>query len=153
MSVEPTSDDSGAPAFVITLRADAKMECGKTYEVAVVPTNGAIDIGAIDQALLKSVVSEFVGCRLAYMQMTSAECIVRWRCHNKCPHVAEHNVYAAANAIAGVIATPTNPMEISRVGMVWVQSNKLYLAGGLLFVGVGALGAACLARLKASRNK
>ncbi|MDD3662936.1 MAG: hypothetical protein PHT84_03655 [Candidatus Pacebacteria bacterium] len=140
MEVEQVKGESGAPTFVIPLREGTQMECGKTYEVVVKPSDGVIDLGAVDYNKIKDAVTIFTGCHVVYLQTSPLECVVRWKCHDSCPHVGEHTVHAVANAIAGAVASPTSAVEISRVGCIWVQSNSLYLVAGAAVVAAGALG-------------
>ena len=146
MTVERTNDAHGAPAFIISLKEDAVMECGRIYEVVVVPVSGELDLDAIRPDSIKSTIKAFTGSSLDSMRVSSQECIIRWKASASCPHVPETRAWDVANAIKNAISTPDAPARAHVVGMVWIQSNWLYLAGGVALAGIGALGASLLHR-------
>jgi len=146
MSVERTNDAHGAPAFVISLKEDAVMECGRIYEVVVVPASGELDLDAIRPDSIKSAIKVFTGSSLDSMWVSSQECIIRWKASASCPHVPETRAWDVANAINDAVSAPDSLTRAHAVGMVWIQSNWLYLAGGVALAGIGALGASLLHR-------
>ena len=146
MSVERTNDAHGAPAFVISLKEDAVVECGRIYEVVVVPASGELDLDAIRPDSIKSAIKAFAGSSLDSMWVSPHECIVRWKASASCPHVPETRAWDVANAINDAVSAPDSLTRAHVVGMVWIQSNWLYLAGGVALAGIGALGASLLHR-------
>lgn len=136
----------GAPAFVIPLRKDSRMECGKTYEATIVPRFGEISLGDINTEAVSAAVSSVTGCRVVDLRVTPGGCIVRWRCHDSCPHVEKSTAWSVAYVIADALSRPGVEMKAETCGMVWIQSNWLYLAGGVALAGIGALGASLLHR-------
>jgi len=150
VAVEQTNDASGAPAFVIPLDVDARMECGRTYEVALVPASGVLSLVDIHPDSIAAAVSSVTGCRATEVRATAAGCVVRWRCHSACPHVAESTAWSVAESIAGAIAHSGGSVRVERCGMVWIQSNWLYLLGGIAVAGMGAVGMALFKRRKSA---
>lgn len=146
ITVEQTQGDMCAPAFVIPLRKDSRMECGKTYEATIVPRFGEISLGDINTEAVSAAVSSVTGCRAVDLRATPGGCVVRWRCHDSCPHVGKSTAWSVAYVIADALSRPGVEMKAETCGMVWIQSNWLYLAGGVALAGIGALGASLLHR-------
>lgn len=146
--ISQTTDESGAPAFVVPIRSGDPMVCGRTYIATIAPVSGEFAPGAVEFEKIKAAVSAFTGCRVSSIRTTAEHCEVAWRCHDKCPHVKEGTASGVAEAVAASVATPDAPVSITRLGMVWVQSNWLYLVGGIAVAGLGALGAMALSKLR-----
>ena len=148
MTVGQTTGDAWSPAFVIPLRKDARMECGKTYEATIVPVSGALSMSDIDPGAVAAAVSSVTGCRATDLRVTQRECTVRWRCHDACPHVSEAMAWSVAYALAHSLSIQGVKLRAETCGLVWIQSNWLYVAGGVVAAGLGVLGAAMLRRKK-----